>query len=47
MGEAVELRADLTDLTDNEFLITAASVRANFSLCLLMKYAICHISREI
>jgi hypothetical protein len=33
MGEAVELRADLTDLTDNEFLIAAASVRLRVHEC--------------
>src|SRR5262245_323646 len=33
MGEAVKLRADLTDLTDNEFLIAAASVRLRVHEC--------------
>src|SRR6266542_34794 len=33
MGEAVKLRADLTDLADNEFLIAAASVRLRVHEC--------------
>src|SRR5262245_61913215 len=33
MGEAVELRADLTNLTDNELLIAAAAVRLRVHEC--------------